>query len=78
MDRWINAKRKKPRDFELVLCWYEYYRYGDYNSMIKTYGIGFYNSMFDLWGGDVLGHKCRVIAWRPLPKPYREKTPKGK
>lgn len=69
--RWIPVSEKKPKDFDTVLCWYEYYRYGEYNRMYKTYGIGFYDSVYDMWGGDIRGHKAKVLAWMPLPKPYR-------
>lgn len=68
---WINAELKKPKEYEMVLCWYEYFRYGDYNRMYQTYGIGFYGDGF--WGGEVArGRKSRVLYWRPLPSP-----PKG-
>jgi hypothetical protein len=71
-DRWISCSEYLPSDFEDVLVWYEYFRYGDYNRMYQTYGIGNYDSLYDIWGGDVNGHKARVIAWMPLPEPYRE------
>lgn len=61
---------RKPDDFKDVLCWYEYFRYGDYNCMHQTYGIGHYDSRIDWWGG--FGSKSTVLAWRPLPEPYRE------
>ena len=69
-DRWISCAEYLPSDFEDVLVWYEYFRYGDYNRMYQTYGIGNYDSLYDIWGGDVNGHKARAIAWMPLPKPY--------
>lgn len=71
--RWIPVSESLPKDYEYVLCWYEYYRYGDYNKMFKTYGIGIYDSDYNKWGGDVTGHKAKVLAWMPLPKPYRGK-----
>ena len=70
--KWFSVNEKLPEDFEQVLCWYEYYRYGNYNRMYKTYGIGFYDSHTKIWGGDVTGHKLNVIAWMPLPEPYKE------
>lgn len=69
--RWIPVSEKLPKEYEYVLCWYEYYRYGDYNRMFKTYGVGFYGNGY--WGGDISGHKVKVFAWMPLPKPYRRK-----
>ena len=71
MGEWINVADKLPENGKDVLCWYEYFRYGDYNRMWRTYGIGHcFNKM---WFGDVAnGIRARVIAWMPLPEP-----PKG-
>lgn len=70
--QWTNANDKLPPDGEDVLCWYEYYRYGQYNCMYQTYGIGYqFNGN---WGGEVVqGHKAKVLFWMLLPKP-----PKGR
>mgnify|MGYP002768882553 CR=1 FL=1 len=69
--QWISVKDKLPEPGELVLIWYEYFRYGDYNRMYKIYGLGYQYEGF--WSGvDPLGDKARVFAWMPLPKP-----PKG-
>ena len=69
--RWRKVVDKMPEDGKEVLCWYEYFRYGNYNRMFQTYGIGqCYNKM---WCGEVAnGIRARVIAWMPLPEP-----PKG-
>nr|DAG58363.1 MAG TPA: Protein of unknown function (DUF551) [Caudoviricetes sp.] len=69
--QWISVKDKLPENGETVLIWYEYFRYGSYNRMFQTHGIGFqYNGQ---WAGvDPLGHKARVFAWMQLPEP-----PKG-
>ena len=67
-ERWIPVTEKLPEDDEMVLCCYEYFRYGDYKRMFKTYGVGIYDSKYDLWSGDVSGHKLNVIAWMPFPK----------
>lgn len=67
---WIPTSERLPKDFEEVLVWYEYFRYGEYNRMYQTYGVGYYNSEFDIWGGDINGRKVRVFAWMPLPAPW--------
>lgn len=65
----IPVEERLPGEGQKVLVWYEYCRYGEYNRMLKTYGIGW---QFDgHWGGDVSGTKARCIAWQPLPEPYR-------
>lgn len=68
-DGWVPVEERLPEEGEEVLVWYEYFRYGDYNCMFQTYGIGY---QYDgHWSGDVNGRKARCIAWRPLPEPYR-------
>ncbi len=67
---WIPVSKEPPKEGEDVLVWYEYFRYGDYNCMWQTYGIGWqYDGRFSVDNG---GAKQRVIAWCELPKPYEE------
>ena len=68
-DGWIPVEERLPEEWEKVIVWYEYFRYGDYNRMYETYGIGWQYGGH--WAGDVSGTKARCIAWRPLPEPYR-------
>ena len=70
-DGWILVEAGLPEGGEKVLVWYEYFRYGEYNRMFQTHGIGW---QYDgHWSGDVSGTKARCIAWRPLPEPYKPK-----
>lgn len=67
---WIPVSERLPEEDTNVLCWYEYFRYGNYNKMYQTYGVGTYLGRFG-WAGDITGEKARVIAWMPLPEPYK-------
>jgi hypothetical protein len=70
---WIPVKERLPEDGVLVLCWYEYFRFGNYNRMFQTYGIGYYFHVTNTWGGEVSnGQQTKVLAWMPLPE-----APKG-
>ena len=66
--QWILADEELPPEGVDVLCWYEYFRYGSYNRMYQTFGIGYqFNGH---WGGEVAqGQKAKVWAWIPLPEP---------
>lgn len=65
---WVLTDEKLPPEGQDVLCWYEYFRYGAFNRMYQTYGIGFqFNGN---WGGEVAnGRSAKVLAWMPLPEP---------
>lgn len=68
---WIPCSERLPEEGQDVLCWYQYFRYGNYNRLWKTYGIGFqYNGS---WGGEVSGGRdTKVLFWMPLPEPPKE------
>ena len=72
---WIPVSERLPEDEVDVLVWFEYYRYGNYNRLFQTMGISYtYNGE---WSGFVNGQsgwiRLKVIAWMPLPEPYRER-----
>lgn len=66
---WIDAsdEKSRPEEFKDVLIWFEYFRYGEYNRMFQTYGIGYWGSnTFHLIDGGYT--KFKALAWRPLPE----------
>lgn len=69
--RWIPVTERLPEEYKDVLCYYEYFRYGDYNCMFRTIDRGYYGD--GRWGGEAgQGHKNKVLAWMPLPEPPKE------
>lgn len=70
---WIACEDRLPEDETKVLVWFEYFRYGEYNRLFQTIGISY---MYDgKWSGFVNGesgwNELRIIAWQPLPQPYK-------
>lgn len=73
---WVSADERLPENYTDVLCWYEYFRHGDYNRMYQTYGIGY--CINGQWGGEVSnGTKCKVLYWQPMPAPPDRRLPEG-
>lgn len=73
--RWVPCEERLPEDYTDVLVWFEYFRYGDYNCLYQTYGIGDYIANYGWMINHETGwHKLRVIAWMPLPEPYKGDT----
>lgn len=68
---WVSVKRELPKNNEEVLVWFEYFRYGEYNRLFQTWGIGEYFEKYDSWmiNHETGWHKLRVIAWLPIPEP---------
>lgn len=68
---WIPVTERLPEEWKPVLCYYEYFRYGEYNCMFRAIDRGYYGD--GVWGGEAgQGHKNKVLAWMPLPQPPKE------
>lgn len=68
---WIPADEKLPPEGQAVLCWCEFFRFGSYNRMFRTYGIGYQYS--GMWGGEAAqGRDAKILAWMPLPNPPKK------
>lgn len=71
---WIPCSERLPENDDDVLVWYEYLKLQGVNIVgrAKTHGIGYYYKPTNSWLiGDVHGLNNRVIAWMPLPEPYK-------
>ena len=69
--KWIPVSERLPDTDNEVLCWYEYYHWSR-KKILPEYGLGSYFKETESWFGEVAnGHKVRVIAWMPLPEPYK-------
>ena len=71
--QWIPCSERLPEEYVDVLVWFEYYRFGGYNRMYSTYGIGDYDAEYDKWW---INHESgwrdlHVFAWMQLPEPYK-------
>ena len=72
---WFDAEKCPPEQNGDYLCWYEYYRYGEYNCMYQTCDRGHYFN--GQWYGEPMrGHRAKVLGWFPLPEPPKEATGK--
>ena len=72
--QWILCSERMPEDYVDVLVWFEYFRYGNYNRMYATHGIGNYSKEYNSW---TINHETgwkdlHVFAWMPLPGPYED------
>lgn len=65
---WHDAQNDPPKENDEYLCYYEYFRYGNYNCMYRTMDRGyFFNGQ---WSGEPThGTSAKVLAWTELPAP---------
>lgn len=63
---WHDAQNDPPKENGEYLCYYEYFRYGNYNCMYRTMDRGqFFNGY---WSGEPTnGTNTKVLAWTELP-----------
>lgn len=71
---WIPVEERLPNNDEEVLVWFEYFRYGSYDCLFQTVGIGL--MINDHWSCIVNGttgwKDLKILAWMPLPEQYRK------
>lgn len=68
MTVWHDAQNDPPKENGEYLCYYEYFRYGNYYCMYRTIDRGhFFNGQ---WGGEPTREtSTKVIKWTELPLP---------
>jgi hypothetical protein len=70
--RWIPVSERLPDTDDEFLCWYKYYHWSK-EKVLPEYGLGCYLQNTQAWCGEVAqGKDVEVIAWMPLPEPYKE------
>ena len=75
---WIPVEERLPKQDKLLqdyLVTFEYYRYGEYDCMYKTIGIGTFSKMsheFTFINGQTGWQNLKVLSWQPLPEPFCE------
>lgn len=76
---WIPVSERLPEEMQRVLIWFEYYRYGDFNCMYQTFGFGYVcdGKWSPFINGETGWQDYRIIAWQPLPEPYKEEGDEG-
>ena len=71
---WIPVTEGLPEELETVLVWFEYYRYGNFNCMYQTYGLGYVvgGKFSGIINGTSGWKKLKGIAWMPVQGPCEE------
>ena len=73
-DKWIPCSERLPESSVNVIVWYEGIGWDD--EQIKGYAIARYRSCFGDWSGTFVCEALNVIAWQPLPAPYKKEGAK--
>lgn len=77
---WIPVEERLPKQDKLLqdyLVTFEYYRYGEYDCMYKTIGIGTFDNLnheFTFINGQTGWRDLKVLSWQPLPEPFKGET----
>lgn len=77
---WIPVEERLPKQDKLLqdyLVTFEYYRYGEYDCMYKTIGIGTFSKVsheFTFINGQTGWRDLKVLSWQPLPEPWKGET----
>ena len=70
VQKWIPCSERLPEESGTYLVWFEYYKYGDYDGLYATHGIGsFYHGRWVFINHETGWESLKVIAWMPLPEP---------
>lgn len=68
--KWISVEDRMPENWQEVLVWYEYYHYKR-EQVLPEYGLATYFKEYGFTGEDMNGTQVKVLAWMPLPEPYK-------
>lgn len=74
-DNWIPCKERLPEEEKDYLCCYEYTEIGGTHEgeKFKDYGVFYHDGYKRIKYWETINKKnIQVVAWQPLPEPYRE------
>lgn len=74
VQQWRSVSELPKRNGETVLVYFEYFRYGEYNRLFRSIGLGY--ALDGQWSRFINGesgwHKLKILAWMPLPVPPKQ------